>query len=116
MVAQLEMFEPEVYEPKHKYILIQKMAIQVTGDWRPIVDREVRTLCPWGIKQVIPGLYNYVYSTPSKILHEGYTLLKDTSQKKLLGTECEVAQFSVNDFRMKQIKAPESNKIVAEFL
>ena len=114
MKDQLEMFEPEVYEQKFKYILIQKVAIQVTGNWRSIVEREVRSLCPWGIKQVIPGLYNYVYSTPAKILHEGYTLIRDTSQPK--DCQREIAQFNVKDFRMKTIKAPESNNIIPEYL
>lgn len=103
-----ELFNPEDLEQKYKFVLVGKTAIRFTGNWQSIFEREVRLLCPWGLKIVRAGQYPQVYATESSLLFKGYTLIKDESNP-------DVVPIQVNEVRMKLIRAMKP-EVVPEYL
>lgn len=110
----------EELEPKFHFILLgkgdDKKAILTVGNWKTLLEKHVRELCPWGIKKVEPGLYPYTLATRSKILYEGYVICE--TESKITGDKPhrQEANFDLREFRFKTIKEPVTNSIITEDL
>jgi hypothetical protein len=106
----------EDLEPKFHFILVGDKAILTVGDWKHLLEKEVRTLCPWGLKKIEAGVYKYTTATRSKILYEGYTICECESKTTGKLPERQEASFDIREFRFKPIKEPKSNSIIVEDL
>jgi hypothetical protein len=108
-------------EEKYSFILIgthqgNKIAVKCVGNWKEIVTREVRKLCPWGIKTVNPGLYVHTTATSSYIRFNGYVICEDTHINLRGEKPSYDCGFNVNEFRFKVVPEPKSNLIEPEYL
>jgi len=110
----------EELEPKFHFILLgkgeDKRAIMTVGNWKQVLEKHVRELCPWGLDKIQPAIYTYTICTKSKILFDGYTIcyaLSNTTHKE---PDRQEAAFDVREYRMKPIKEPKINSIITEDL
>ena len=105
------------FEARELYILIgtqkgEMYAIRTVGDWKNILLKLIRQLCPWGVKTINPGIYKQDYYSKSKLLHSGYTILEDLNVQHVNFYR----NLTVQEQRFKLVPEPKSNLEEPEYL